>query len=109
MIDGQKGSGSSASFQELPPVIEVEVDGEWYDYDRKVGLKIVGEWNAYHGRQFHDLQLDERWLRKSDNKSLVLKPGKHSVRTRLSTLPEAERTGLATSPAIEIEVLKTSN
>ena len=109
MIDGQKGSGSSASFQELPPVIEVEVDGEWYDYDRKVGLKVVGDWNAYKGRQFHDLQLDERWLRKSDNKPLVLKPGKHSVRTRLSTLPETERTGLATSPAIEIEVLKTSN
>jgi hypothetical protein len=107
-VEGQLKNGSSASFQKLPEVIEVEVDGQWYDYDRKIGLKVVGDWNAYHGRQFHERQLDERWLRKSDNKPLVLKPGKHQIRVRVSTLKEEERHGLATSSELEIEVLKTS-
>jgi hypothetical protein len=102
---GHPGEGS-VHFHRRPGLLEVEVNADWHELAPSADLAVRGNWNAYHGNRFHDIQLDGRWLRKADGRPLELKPGKYVCRVRLSTLPEEARTGWATSKPVEFEVIR---
>jgi hypothetical protein len=100
-------NGGSETFNKRPTVVEVQVNTEWYYLPPDASFKVAGEWNAYRGHEFHSLQLDARWLRKTDDQPLDLPPGDYECRVRLSTLPEDRRTGLATSRPVQFKVIPT--
>lgn len=100
--------GGSVIFQEPLALCEVEVNGEWYARASNADTKVSGDWNAYHGHQFHDLQLDHRWQRISDKAKLELKPGRYKARIRLSLNATDDKSNLATTQPVEFEVLRTS-
>jgi hypothetical protein len=100
-------NGGSVLFNTRPPAVEVEVNSEWYYLPAQAEFKVTGEWNAYRGHEFHSLQLDGRWLRKSDDRTLELTPGDNECRVRLSSLPEERRTGMATSLPVKFTVIAT--
>jgi hypothetical protein len=103
---GHPGQGS-VNFSKRPDPLEVEVNGTWYHCDPNTSLKVTGSWNAYHGHRLHDIQLDDRWRRKSDGQPLDLTPGKYVVRIRLSITPKGKQTGLAVSKPVKFEVIPT--
>ena len=101
------GGAGSVQFFHRPQVLEVEVDGQWYAVPNNVSLRVVGYWNIYQAHGDEDLQLDERWLRKTDGQPLELKPGKHTARVGVSDKPAEKRTGLAVSRPLTFEVIAT--
>ena len=105
---GHPGQGS-VNFSKRPDPLEVEVNGTWYHCDPNTSLRVTGSWNAYHGNPLQDIQLDNRWRRKSDGHPLDLTPGKYVVRIRLSIAPKDKQTGLAMSRPIEFEVIPTQS
>jgi len=105
---GHPGQGS-VNFSKRPDPLEVEVDGTWYHCDPNTSLKVTGSWNAYHGNPLQDIQLDDRWRRKSDGQPLDLTPGNYVVRIRLSITPKDKRTGLAVSKPVKFEVIPTQS
>jgi len=72
-------------------------------------MKVTGFWNAYHGNPSQDIQLDDRWRRKSHGQPPELTPGKYVVRIRLSITRKDKQTGLATSKRFEFEVIPTQS
>ena len=105
---GHPGQGS-VHFSKRPDPLEVEVNGTWYHCDPNTSLRVTGSWNAYHGNPLQDIQLDDRWRRKSDGQPLDLAPGKYVVRIRLSITPKDKQTGLATSKPVKFEVIPTQS
>jgi len=103
---GHPGQGS-VNFSERPDPLEVEVNGTWYHCDPNTSMKVTGSWNAYHGNPSQDIQLDNRWRRKSDGQPLDLTPGNYIVRIRLSITPKDKQTGLAMSKPVKFEVIPT--
>jgi hypothetical protein len=84
--------------------LEVEVNGIWYSHHPPLTEPTLGV-DSSHGRSFGNLILDSQWLDITQNKPLVLSPGKYKVRVRLSLVPQDQRTGLATSRPIWFEVI----
>ncbi|HTU25961.1 MAG TPA: hypothetical protein VMF30_11220, partial [Pirellulales bacterium] len=105
--DGKRTSWGTVALSSRAAALEVEINGEWYTLPGDADQSVCGEWNAYHGNRWQDLQLDGRWRRRSDGQALDLKPGKYTVRVALSRLPTGERTGLATSEPTSFEVIAT--
>lgn len=106
IIEAQSASGGgSVVFNEPLVTCEVEVNGQWYSRASNADVKVTGDWHAYNGHPQHDLQLDDRWHRLSDNKPLDLTPGKYTVRVRLSSMPKGKQSGLAVTKPIQFEVL----
>ena len=52
-----------------------------------------------------NFQLNDRWLRKSDQEVIDLKAGKYKVRVRLSLPTSAGETVIVTSKPVQFEVL----
>lgn len=91
-----------------PAVIEVDVDGEWYAHDPDVDTRIRGDWHAYKGHRFHSYQLTPHWKRVSDGEPLILNPGQHTARLRLTVPPSTDRKLLATSLPVKFRVVPYS-
>jgi len=104
-VRSHPGEGS-VFLRTLPDPLEVEINGHWYA--RKPALKgpTMGE-DPGRGSSFNNLQLDDKWQRKSDAEPLRLIPGKYTVRVRLSTTPPDKRTALATSKPAHFQVIPT--
>jgi hypothetical protein len=103
----QASTGHPIRLQDSPRVIEVEVDTQWYTLAPGANLLVTGDWGSGYGQRHHELQLDARWLRKSDNQPLDLKPGNHTVRVAFSQTPAEKRTALAISKPVTIQVIPT--
>ena len=107
MIDVRSHPGEgSIILSNAPEALEVEINGEWY-FRRPALKEATMGIDAGHGSSFHNLQLDEKWQRKSDGQPLQLTPGDYMLRVCLSTIPEDQRTGLAMSKPIQIEIIET--
>lgn len=105
-IDARSDAGKgSIRFANKPDPFEVEVNGHWYQHDPKAKMVVLGEWGGYYGNRYHDIQLNDRWLRKADSQPLELEPGKYSLRVRLSTAAKDQQTGLATSRPVYFQVI----
>jgi hypothetical protein len=104
-VDVSRPNSGSVVMDSHPPVIEVEVDGEWYVHDPDVDDRVRGEWHAYKGNRFHSYQLTPHWKRVSDGEPLILKPGPHTARMRLTVPPEKSRAALATSLPVKFRVV----
>ena len=105
IVDVSNPNSGSVVMESHPAVIEVEVDGEWYAHDPDVDTRIRGDWHAYKGNRFHSYQLTPNWKRVSDGESLVLMPGAHTARIRLTVPPETNRAALATSLPVKFRVV----
>ena len=99
-------AGGSANLASVPELFQVEINGEWYIRNPPLVEKTMGLEEG-HGASFNNLQLDDKWQRKSDGQPLKLTPGTYKVRVGLSTIPESKRTGIAISKTCQFEVLKT--
>lgn len=97
--------GGSVSFNEPLKTCEVEVNGHWYARRPDAEISVAGSWHAYHGNPWHHLQLDRRWRRISDDEPLDLKPGRYTVRVRLSMTATDNPAELATSQPTAFEVI----
>lgn len=104
-VRGHPGQGS-VNLSSVPDPLEVEVNGQWYSRQPPLEGPVMGV-DAGHGSSFHNLELNEKWRRKSDNRRLQLAPRKYALRLRLSTTPRNRRTGLAASKPIQFEVIPT--
>jgi hypothetical protein len=102
-----KASWGTVNFASVPLALEVEVNSQWYALAKEAAVSVCGDWNAYHGNRWQDLQLDGRWRRKTDGQPLELKPGSYTVRVAVSRTPAEKRTGLATSKPVKFEVIAT--
>jgi hypothetical protein len=102
-----KGGQGSVMFASRPEVVEVEVNGEWYELPKEGNLSVCGSWTPHRGDAFRALQLDGRWRRKTDGQALELKPGDYTVRVAVSRTPAEKRTGVATSKPVTFEVIPT--
>lgn len=105
LVDVSRPNSGSVVMDSHPAVIEVEVDGDWYAHDPNVDDRVGGEWHAYKGHRFHSYQLTPHWKRVSDGESLILKPGPHTARIRLTVPPEKSRAALATSLPVKFRVV----
>jgi beta-lactamase regulating signal transducer with metallopeptidase domain len=106
MIDvrGHPNEGS-VNLSSVPQPLEVEINADWYVRQPPLQEPTMGI-SAGHGSSFHNLLLNENWRRISDNQPLQLRPGKYTLRIRLSTRTEKQRTGLATSKPIQFEIIE---
>ncbi len=105
IIDVSNPMSGSVVMNSHPAIVEVEVDSEWYAHDPAVEDRVCGEWHAYKGHRFHSYQLTPHWKRVSDGEPLVLKPGPHTARIRLTVPPEKSRAALATSLPVKFRVV----
>ena len=99
-------AGGSINLTSAPKLFEIEINGEWYARQTALTEPTEGI-DEGHVSSFSNLLLDDKWLRKSDNKPLILNPGKYTIRLGLSLKPESERTGIVISKPIRFEILKT--
>ncbi len=104
-VDVSNPMSGSLVINSHPAIVEVEVDGEWYAHDPDVDDRVTGEWHAYKGNRFHSYQLTPHWKRVSDGEPLVLRPGPHTARIRLTVPPEKSRAALATSLPVKFRVV----
>ena len=105
IIDVSNPMSGSMVINSHPAIVEVEVDGDWYAHDPDVDDRVGGEWHAYKGHRFHSYQLTPHWKRVSDCEPLILKPGPHTARIRLTVPPEKSRAALATSLPVKFRVV----
>ena len=70
---GEPNQGT-VNLKQRPDPLYLELNGTWYYYDPDTDDKAAGAWSAYHSHRWQDLQLDHRWLRKTDDRPLELKP-----------------------------------
>ncbi|MBI1312870.1 hypothetical protein GC176_16395 [bacterium] len=107
-VDVSNPMSGSVVMDSHPAIVEVEVDGEWYTHDSDVDDRVRGEWHAYKGHRYHSYQLTPHWQRVSDGEPLILKPGPHTARTRLTVPPETSRASLATSLPVKFRVASSA-
>jgi hypothetical protein len=99
-------NGGAINLSGVPELLEVEINSQWYIRQPPLKEATMGI-DSGHGSSFHNLLLDDKWRRKSDNQPLELKSGKYTFRVGLSLTPADKRTGPAISKPIMLEVIKT--
>jgi hypothetical protein len=103
-IDALSDNGGSIFIGKRPEVMEVELNGIIYIHHRTLEPKVFGDM-GYFSNGYRQFQLNDRWLGKSDEQVIDLKPGKYTARVRLS-LPTSEgETVIVTSNPVQFEVL----
>jgi hypothetical protein len=99
--------GSWINFSARPAVLEVEINDAWYTLPASADLSVCGNWESHFGRGWQNLQLDGRWRRKSDGKSLDLPAGRYTIRVASSWPAENKSTQAAISARATFEVIAT--
>jgi HEAT repeat protein len=94
----------SINLTEPPAVLQVELNGQLYERQPSLTEPTTGIDGGYP-KSFHDLVLDDGWRGVTDNQPLQLTPGLYTLTVRLSMVPEARRTGLAASQAVQFEII----
>lgn len=101
-------SGGSIHFEEIPKVVEIEVDGQGYVHDADIEPKVCGDWHAYRGNRFQSFQLGPHWKRVSDGKALDLTPGSHTAKIGLVVPPDDGRDKMLFSRSVKFRVVEKS-
>jgi HEAT repeat protein len=102
-VDALSDNGGSINFPKRPEVMEIELNGVVYFHDKSKEPTVFGDKGYFSGSR--NFQLNDRWLRKSDQKVIDLKAGKYTVRVRISLPTSTGETVIVTSKPVQFEVL----
>ena len=102
-VRSDPGQGS-INLSRVPELLEVQLNDHWYARQPALKDPTMGI-DAGHGSSFHNIQLDDKWRRKSDGQPLQLTPGQYTLRAGISITPQNQRTPSAISRPLEIEII----